>query len=128
MPPVQPVVVGINGAILVAVRLSAHSLEVEMAVGVQLDFRGATLEQYDLTAESLGLLPGGPAAPDQLFHWVTKTDNGIRCLDVWESREAFEEFWETRVRPVLPEIGVVDPPEIQYFEVHNYFAGRRKRG
>jgi hypothetical protein len=26
-----------------------------MAVGVQLEFRGNTLEQYDLAAESLGL-------------------------------------------------------------------------
>jgi hypothetical protein len=103
-------------------------LEVVMAVGVQLEFRGSTLEQYDLAAESLGLLPGGPAARDQLFHWVTKTDDGIRCIDVWESQEAFEEFWEARVRPVLLEIGVVDPPEIQFFEVHNHFAGGRWRG
>jgi hypothetical protein len=103
-------------------------VEVVMAVGVQLEFRGGTLEQYDRAAESLGLLPGGPAARNQLFHWVTKTDDGIRCIDVWESREAFEAFWEERVRPVLPEIGVVDAPEIQFFEVHNYFAGGRWRG
>ena len=64
-----------------------------MAVGVQLEFRGSTLEQYDLAAESLGLLPGGPAARHQLFHWVTKTDDGIRCTDVWETQEAFEAFW-----------------------------------
>ena len=93
-----------------------------MAVGILLEFRGSTLEQYDRAAESLGLLPGGPAARDQLFHWVTKTDDGIRVIDVWESRQEFENFWETRVRSVLPEIGVVDPPEIQFFEVHNYFA------
>ena len=54
---------------------------------------------------------------------MTKTDDGIRCIDVWESQEAFEEFWEARVRPVPPEIGVVDPPEIQLFEVHNYLPG-----
>jgi hypothetical protein len=98
-----------------------------MAVGVQLDFRGSTLEEYDLAMESLGLLPGGPAARDQLFHWVTKTDDGVRVIDVWESPEAFETFWIARVRPVLAEIGV-DPPETQFFEVHNYFAGRRWSG
>ena len=98
-----------------------------MAVGVQLDFRGATLEHYDLTVESLGLLPGGPAAGSQLFHWVTKTDDGIRGIDVWESQEAFELFWETKLGPVLEEMGVVDPPEVQFFEVHNYFAGGRWR-
>jgi len=103
-------------------------MEVLMAVGIQLEFRGSTLEQYDQALESLGLLPGGPAARDQLFHWVTRTDDGIRCIDVWESRQAFENFWETRVGSVLLKIGVVDPPEIQFFEVHNYFAGGRWRG
>jgi len=80
-----------------------------MAIGVELVFRGATFEQYDHAMELLGLLPGGPAARGQLFHWVTKTDDAIRCIDVWESREAFEEFWGMTVFPVLPEIGVVDP-------------------
>ena len=99
-----------------------------MAVGVQLEFRGSTLEQYDLAVESLGLLPGGPAARDQLFHWVTKTDDGIRCIDVWESREAYEKFAEARMVPVAPEVGVSDRPEVQFFEVHNYLAGGRWRG
>jgi hypothetical protein len=99
-----------------------------MAVAVQLDFRGATLKHYDQALEWLGLLPGGPAARNQLFHWVTETDDGIRLIDVWDSREAFEKFFEATVRPVLPEIGVFDPPEVHVFEVHNYFAGGRWRG
>ena len=67
-----------------------------MAIGVELVFQGATFEQYDHAMELLGLLPGGPAARGQLFHWVTKTDVAIRCIDVWKSREAFEEFWGMR--------------------------------
>ena len=99
-----------------------------MAVAVQLDFRSVTLEQYDQINEIIGLLPGGPASPQELFHWVTKTDQGVRVVDVWESREAFEQFLETRIRPVAQEVGVSEPPEIQFFEVHNYFAGGRWRG
>ena len=91
-------------------------------IGVQLDFRGATLEQYDEVAERIGYLPGGPGAPDELSHWVTKTDDGIRVIDVWKSREAFESFAAERVLPLLREFGVVDPPEAQFFEVHNYLA------
>ena len=60
-----------------------------MVVAVQLDFRGATLEQYDEAMERMGLLSGGPSAREELFHWVTKTDDGFRIIDVWESREAF---------------------------------------
>lgn len=57
-----------------------------MAVGVQVDYRGVTLEQYDEVVEILGLLPGSPPPPGVLFHCVTKTHDGIRIIDVWESR------------------------------------------
>lgn len=98
-----------------------------MAVAVQLDFRGATLDQYDEAIERMGLLPGSPAAKEELFHLVIKTDDGFRVIDVWESREAFEGFLEARIRPVGPEVGMAKPPEIQVFEVHNYFVGQRWR-
>jgi hypothetical protein len=99
-----------------------------VAVGVQLDFKGSTLDQYDQAIERLGLLPGGPSAPAELFHWVTETDEGFRVIDVWESREAFEEFLQTKILMVSSEVGVTAPPEIQYFDVHNYFSGARWRG
>jgi len=98
-----------------------------MAVAVQMDFRGVTLEQYDRAMEWMGLLPGGPSPKGELFHWVMKTDDGLRIIDVWESREAFEQFLAERVRPVGPEVGVLEPPEIQFFEIYNYFAGGRWR-
>ena len=63
-----------------------------MAVGVQLDFEGATIEQYDQILEKMGLTHRGPGGPGSLFHWVTKTENGLRATDVWESREVFEKF------------------------------------
>ena len=34
-----------------------------MAIGVQLDFKGATLEQYDQLMDKMGFRPGGPGAP-----------------------------------------------------------------
>jgi hypothetical protein len=94
-----------------------------MAVGVQLDFSGATLEQYDQINERIGLLPGGPASPQEFFHWVTKTDEGFRVVDVWETREAFERFAQEKLSPIYEEVGVLHPPTIQYFEVHNYLPG-----
>jgi len=98
-----------------------------VAVGVQLYFRGVTLEQYDEVAEILGLLPGSPMPWEGLFHWVTKTAEGIRVIDVWQSRDAFEQYVNERVVPAYQEIGVTDSPEIEFFEVHNYFVGGRRR-
>ena len=99
-----------------------------MAVAVQLDFHGTTIEQYDQINERIGLLPGGPASPQELFHWVTETNDGFRVVDVWESREAFDKFAQEKLSPIYREVGVPEPPDIQFFEVHNYLAGGRWRG
>ena len=91
-----------------------------MAIAVQLDFGGGTLEQYDRVVGVMGLTPGGPGAPGGLFHWVTKTDDGIRVVDVWQDRETFERFAEERIGPSMAQAGVELQPEITFFEVHSY--------
>jgi hypothetical protein len=93
-----------------------------MAVAVQLDFRGGTLEQYDQVIEKMGFQKGGPGGPGGLFHWVAKTDEGIRVTDVWETKEAFDTFAQEKILPITQEVGVPGPPEIQFFEVHNYLT------
>jgi hypothetical protein len=90
-----------------------------MAVGVVMEFEG-TLDQYDQVVERMGLTPGGPTPPGALFHWVTKTDNGFRVTDVWESREAFEQFAQEQIGPNAGAVGL-GPPEPAYFDAHNYF-------
>jgi hypothetical protein len=93
-----------------------------MAVGVQLDLKGATLEQYDKVLQKMGFRPGGPGAPGALFHWVTKTADGIRVIDVWESRATFDKFAQEKIGPITQEVGVPAPPEMQFFEVHNHLT------
>ena len=95
-----------------------------MSVAVQLDFQGATLEQYERGLESTGLLPGGPGPQKQIFHCVVKTEDGIRVIDVWESREAYLEFSSTNIFPVAEEVGMPNPPVVQLFEVYNLFTTR----
>ena len=53
---------------------------------------------------------------------TTKTDDGLRVTDVWESRDAFEKFAQEKIAPFGAEVGLPNPPEIQFFEVHNYLA------
>lgn len=90
-----------------------------MAVGVVMDFEG-TLDQYDQVVERMGLSPGGPTPPGALFHWVTKTDNGFRVTDVWESAEAFQQYAEEHIAPTAAQVGL-GPPEPTFHEAHNYF-------
>ena len=39
-----------------------------MAVAVQLDFPGATLEQYNQVVKKMGFTPDGPGAPGGILH------------------------------------------------------------
>ena len=92
-----------------------------MAIAVQLDFKGSNLQQYDQVLQKMGLHPGGPGGPGALFHWVAKTADGVRVTDVWQSREQFDKFSEEKIGPITQEVGF-GPPEIQFFEVHNYLT------
>lgn len=93
-----------------------------MAVAIQMDFKGATLEQYDEVIAKMGFQAKGAGAVGGLFHWVTKTDDGIRVTDVWETREQFEKFAQDEIGPITQAVGIPAPPELQFFEAHNYLT------
>ena len=90
-----------------------------MAVGVVIDCKGATLDQYDEALAKMGREPGH-GAPGSLFHWVTATEDGIRVTDVWETREEFDRFAEEQIGPITAEVGFPALPEITFYDVHNY--------
>jgi len=98
-----------------------------MAIAVQVEIRGANLELYDQTNERIGRLPGAPAVPQELFHFVIGTDGGIRVVDVWESEEAFRRYFHERLEPAFAEVGFGGPPVVEIFAVHNYSVGARWR-
>lgn len=93
-----------------------------MAIAAILDFNGATLDQYDQVIEKMGFTPGGKGAPGGLFHWVAATDDGIRVVDVWETREQFERFADEQIGPYTQEVGIPGPPEVTVYEVHNHLT------
>jgi len=93
-----------------------------MAIGVVLDFEGATLDHYDQIIDKMGFTPGGPGGPGGMFHWVTKTNSGIRVTDVWETKAQFEKFAEEQIGPISAEVGIPAPPTVTFHEVHNYLV------
>ena len=62
-------------------------------------FRGATLDQYDRILQKMGLEQGGPTPPGAISHFVTKTDDGVRVVEVWESQGVFQRFAEEQIGP-----------------------------
>ena len=93
-----------------------------MAVAIVMDFKGATLDQYDKVVELMHLTPTGAGAPGSLFHWVAPTADGIVVTDVWESREQFEKFAQEQIGPHTQAAGFPAPPELTFHDVHSYMS------
>jgi hypothetical protein len=94
-----------------------------MTVAITMDFKDATLEQYDQVIERMGFTPGGVGSRDGgLFHWVTATDDGIRVTDVWETAEQFQRFAEEEIGPITQAVGVPSPPQLTFYDVHSYLT------
>jgi len=93
-----------------------------MPVAVEMNFSGATLDQYDQVLEKMGLTPGGSVPPGAISHWVAKTDDGMRVVDVWETRERYERFAQEQIGPYSKEVGIEGTPETRFYDVHNYLT------
>jgi hypothetical protein len=90
-----------------------------MPVAIIMDFPGGTLEQYDEVITKMGL-EDGATPPGAIFHWVTVTDDGLRVVDVWETREVFDKFAQEQIGPYTQEVGIPGPPQMTYHDVHNH--------
>ena len=93
-----------------------------MAIAVQMDFAGASTDQYDQVVKKMGLTPGGPGPSGAISHFVTMTADGMRVVDVWESKEQFDQFAQEKIGPLAESAGFPGPPQITFFEIHNYLT------
>jgi hypothetical protein len=95
-----------------------------MAIVRMFDAKGWTTAGYDELMNHLVArlgLPPGKAAPGVLFHWAGATADGVRAVDVYESRESADRLVAESIGPIAHELGL-PLPEITEFEVHQYLA------
>jgi hypothetical protein len=93
-----------------------------MPVAVEMNFSGATTDQYDQILNRMGLTPGGSTPPGAISHWVAKTEDGLRVVDVWESQEAFDSYAQEKIMPYSRDAGIEGMPETTFYEVHSYLT------
>jgi hypothetical protein len=95
-----------------------------MAIARVFDGKGWTAEQYDALMVRLVdrmQLPAGRPAPGVLFHWAAPTAEGLRAVDVYETREAADALAQNEIGPIAAELGM-PMPQIAEYEVHSYLA------
>jgi len=62
-----------------------------MAIAVMVEIPGGTVEQYDRVAAAMASGSGEAASPGLLVHFAGVSDGRLFVVDVWESREVYEE-------------------------------------
>jgi hypothetical protein len=85
-----------------------------MAVCLVITVPGGTLDQYDQVRAGLG----EPLGEGQIAHVAGATADGIRVVDVWESRADFDRFVQAKLGEQMARAGFPQP-EIAEFEVHD---------
>ncbi len=91
-----------------------------MAMTMTLLIPGADTATYDELNRRMGIpesMPSGLRA-----HYASQTPDGLRVFDVWETREAFEEFFP-KVGAAMAEVMGGEPPQVEpeFGELHNQF-------
>jgi len=87
-----------------------------------LDVTGLTPEEYRATLDEMGVetRPAGGI----FLHLTTTTDFGYRIVEIWDSKEGFEEVLEKRLSPASKAIGLNRKTDISITPLHNFFAPR----
>ena len=90
-----------------------------MAIGFIFNNPGQTQEQYDAAVEQLNLAESLPEG--WIFHVAGPTEDGWRVVEVWESQEAADAYFQGRLGQVLQNAGVsLGQPDT--FTVYNVIA------
>ena len=94
-----------------------------MAIVMAMEWQGVTSAEYDRVMEILRLDETPPQGG--VFHVAGSEGGNWRVVDVWESEQAWNAFFETRLKPALEQANLLDgrpQPTVRVYEVHNVYA------
>jgi hypothetical protein len=91
-----------------------------MATIMQMLWREATPGQYDQAREKVGWDRQTPTGAK--LHVSGFDTDGLHVLDVWESEQAFNDFFQQRLAPAIQEIGIQGQPDVKFFPLHGVYA------
>ena len=85
-------------------------------IGIVFQVPGATQEMYDKAMIELNL--GANPAKGLISHTAGPHEGGWSVVDVWESAQDFQNFFDTRLGRAIQNAGIPQPT-ITTFTVHN---------
>jgi hypothetical protein len=91
-----------------------------MAVVMLMHWPEVSKAQYEQARKEINWEDKAPRGAK--FHVAWFGEDGFHVLDLWESREDFEQFMEQRAMPILRMISTQGHPKVQFAEAHAVFA------
>jgi hypothetical protein len=78
------------------------------------------IEAYEEVHALIGAAVAGPV-PGLLVHFARSTGQGYQVVEVWESKQHSDRFFEQVISPILERLAADQPlpqPMVEEFEVH----------
>ena len=91
-----------------------------MSTVILMEWAGVKQDQYNQVMRTLDLDKNPPAGG--IFHVAGFTAGTLHVLDVWESQQAFQNFFEERIQPAVQEVGMEGQPDVQFYPPHGVFV------
>jgi hypothetical protein len=91
-----------------------------MATVMLMHWREATADQYDQVRAKIRWDQDVPDGAK--LHVCGFADDGMHILDVWDSEQAFNAFFEQRIGPAVAEVGIEGQPDVKFFPTHGIFV------
>jgi hypothetical protein len=92
-----------------------------LSLGFIMEFDGFAPENYDAVSKKVGWPANWPEG--LTFHVAGPTADGMRLVEVWDSREQRERWMEETIQPAIQEVAgdvaaTSPPPRVTEFPVH----------
>ena len=87
-----------------------------MAIGMIMEFDGFRPENYDAVSQEIGWPENWPKGLS--FHVAGETADGMRLVEIWDSREQLDAFGE-HLMPLLKDEGIELQGKPEMLEIHN---------
>jgi quinol monooxygenase YgiN len=82
----------------------------QMAIGVIFEGTGTTQAQYDQVRNQVA--PGDQAPPGLLYHAGGMSESGVCVIEVWESQEVLDRFFQEELGAALQAAGINVQPRV----------------
>jgi hypothetical protein len=91
-----------------------------MPTVMSMEWPGVTQDQYNQVMRAMELDKNPPSG--SMLHIAAFNSGTLRCVDIWESQQAFEKFQKERLASAMQKAGITVQPKVQFFPVHNVYV------